>query len=518
MIFKSKKNIFKQIKRFSFTKSTKDSLKYFISKQEIDYLFDQDAKFELGVLCQPFTDIRFHEVLDKHDDCFTFYYKKTGPSQHEPQQVLDPQLKAATVQALKNNIENLLYTPIDSYTNSLGFRNFFDFSIEQDKQQVLEYNKMIKFLPFRIDGNSKQINQSFRKFDALIFEEGLRGEPHLPYKSMDLDEYSKHYEPDATPKTLPRIRNPSHVFTNYKRAVKELIGINAAGHYLPAWFFCLSFSLLPLTVGSPDLTWDRYDRDVYKLHSVKRVHHDCLSEPSKRNSLREMVDIEFTKNEKDVMTYHSNDMGFRPSNLTGDSQFMSQFDVICNSSQNNYTSPVKARPDLRREFGDGVNFHPESMDPEFVDLIEHKVHPIYASQSYLKNFFRYEDVHKYDDIDWVLESQMMYSKFFLSLVMRNKYKLTELQSDCKLTNNEQKAVKDAYKQYVSLVRELRQDLREQMIKNILNFEFEQNLQKLESQGNNTQSSFAEDSPLDPISSMADIDHAITYYNLTLIWK
>ena len=126
-------NFLKFIRKFPFTRSMAESHKYYISEQEIDYLFNQNAKFELGIICQQFTDIRYHEVLDKGDDCFTFYYKKTDPSQNEPQEVLDPQLKAKAVQALKNNIKNLLYLPMDHYTNSFGFRNFFDFSTEQDK-------------------------------------------------------------------------------------------------------------------------------------------------------------------------------------------------------------------------------------------------------------------------------------------------------------------------------------------------------------------------------------------------
>ena len=514
-------NFIKQIRKFSFTKSATDSQNYFISKQEVDHLFNQGAQFELGVLCQPFTQIRFHEVLDKSDDCFTFYYKKTDPSQNEPQEVLDPELKAKAVQALKNNMENLLYTPINSYTNSLGFRNFFDFSIELDKQQVFEYNKMIKLLPFRIDGDSSQINQSFRKFDALIFEGGLKGIEHFPYEPLDPDEYPKHYESDGTPKTLPRVRTPSKLHKNYQRAIKELMNINSEGHYLPAWFFCLSFSFLPLAFGSPDLTWDSYDRPVYVLHPVRIVDCDPLLKPSKRNSLRDMVEAEYKKYDKEVTIYHSNHIGFRPCNLASDPEFMSQFDVVCNSSLTDYTSPVKFRPDVERTPQDGVNFHPDSMDPEFADLIEHREHPIYAGQSYFKNFFRYEDINKYEDFDLVFETQMMYSKFFMSLVMRNKYDTSQLpsdSSDSEQSSEEKKSFEEAYKQYASLVRDLYPDIKKQMVQECLDFEFEQDLEKAKSQEIEAQSQSAEASPLDSISSMAYINQAINYYNLTLIWK
>ena len=382
---------------------------------------------------------------------------------------------------------------------------------------------MIKFLPSRIDGDANQINQSFRRLDGLIFGGGLPGVPHLPYESMDLDEYSKHYEPDATPKTLPRHRTPSHVLTNYKRAVKELISINREGHYLPAWFFCLSFSYLPLTVGSPELTWDRYDRSEFKTHPVRRVDHYPLSGPSKRNSLRELVDFEFTKYGREVSMYHSNDMGFRPSNLAGDSEFMSQFDVICKSSQTDFVTPVKLRPDRQRTLGDGVNFQPESMDPEFADLIEHKVHPIYASQSYSKTFYKYEDKFMYEDIDSVFHHHVMYSRFFLSLVMRNKFDMSQLQSDFShfgqdQDRNERRTVEDAFQQYVSVVRELHPHLKKQMILNTLDFELEQSLQIADNHKTDAQSQSPENSALDCISFMAYIDKAIYFHNLSLIWK
>ena len=202
----------------------------------------------------PITRFKGDEILSKPEESFTFYYKKTDAGQKQLQKVLDPELRARAVEKLKSNIGNLKYVVLNQYNCVFGFRNLFDYSVERDKQKVLDYLDMIQIIPLDFDSKSNSMNEELLKYDGILLPGALWGEESFPYQPLGLDEYLQHYEPDGQPKTYPRHRTPSNIFRLYQDIYAELININSAGTFLPTWCNCYGASILPLVAGSPELS------------------------------------------------------------------------------------------------------------------------------------------------------------------------------------------------------------------------------------------------------------------------
>ena len=517
MITYYQRNMFNKILKFPFSRTKTNSNKFFISENELDSLISQSAKVRIGVMTKPIFKNYHADLLEAKDDNYTFYYKMTDPSQTEMQIVEDPELKALAVSKLKRSLDTVLHVPFRFYSWVCGPQNFVDFSVQRDKQRLLEYMDLVELEPVHSTLAENKVKQKLGSLDGVILPGGL----NYPYEPMSSEEFVQHYEPSGKPKTHPKYRKESEIFKVYKNWISEIININSTGQFLPAWNVCLSLNYLPLVVGSSQLNWDSFGNLNSKLTKLRKIEHESLLQQSKQNSLLEMTNSELKEFEEESLYFHFNKMGFCVSSLMNDSAFMSQFDLLYTSSQNNFESPTKPYEDPHRFPWDRYYVNPDSLNPEFVSMLEHKEYPIYGIQFHPEVILRYVNDYKHPDIDRIREANVLFSKFYISMILRKKLGAQNFESLSGQKEEqyvESDAKKNPFKYFLSTVEEVLPDFKKKIAKEYGRQEYYQNQNNSEHDKLQHTDSTEEDKKLECLSSMAVALKGAGYNHVGLFWK
>jgi GMP synthase-like glutamine amidotransferase len=469
-------------------------------------------------MTKPIVKSYHEELINADDENYTFYYKMTDPSQTEMKIVDDPELKALAINRLKQNLDTTLHVALRFYSWVYGPQNFFDLSEQPDKQRILEHMDLVEIEPIHSTLSEEELKRKLREMDGVILPGGM----NFPYEPMDSEEFMQYYEPNGKPKTELKHRVDTEIFNVYRTWINEIININSGGQFLPAWNVCLSLYYIPFVLGSSQLNLDYFGRTNYKLKKMRKVKHESLQQQSKKNSLLEMTNTELKDFEDESFYLFANSMGYCVSTLANDPEFISQFDLLYTSSQNNFENPIKEKEDPKKNILDGYFVNPESLDPEFVSMIEHKKFPIYGVQFYSEVMLRYFNVYRHPDIDRIRQANVLFSKFYISMILRNKLASQQNQTQTFAENFEnyiESNVKsNSFKYFISTIEDILPDFEKKISKEFGLQEYyrEKNQSKL-SKGEKIHLTW-EDEKLECLSSMAVALKGAGYNNVGLFWK
>jgi hypothetical protein len=364
----------------------------------------------------------------------------------------------------------------------------------------------------------EEVKRKLKEMDGVILPGGL----NYPYEPMDSEEFMQYYHPNGEPKTELKHRVDSELFKVYKTWINEIISINSAGQFLPAWNVCLSLNYIPLVVGSSQLNWDSFGNVNSKLTKLRKIQHESLKQQSKKNSLLEMTNTELKEFEDESLFFHFNKMGFCVSSLRSDPDFISQFDLLYTSSQNNFESPTKEKEDPHRYPWDRYFVNPDSLNPEFVSMIEHKEFPIYGIQFHPEVILRYVNDYKHPDIDRIRQANVLFSKFYISMILRNKLVSQENQTlTCAedFGNDIESNVKaNSFKYFMSTVEEILPDFKKKISKEFGLQEYHREKNQFGVSKEEKKHLTPEDEKLECLSSMAVALKGAGYNHVGLFWK
>lgn len=434
-------------------------------------------------------------------------------------QVQDEELLAKATQAVKENIGNLLHVPFRYFTWLFGPQNFVSFSKKPNQEKMLKYSELVEVVPIHLHDNEGQMRQALQGLDGIVFTGGN----NLFFDPLSLEEFNKYYQPDGTPKTIPKHRFERNLLKMIKVIIEEVKRINSSGKFLPLWGTCQGFQMIVMAQSSSEMNFDTFDDDFGHTRLARKIPDKRIQSEFKKYSFSEMLSSYSNnlKNEKSLVYFHN--LGFTIPNIEADSQFTSEYDLLYTSSQNDFTRKKKAEKDPFRKPGDLYMYNPDELDPVFLAIFEHKFYPIFGTQFHSEIPFEYVGGKYFPNADQVRKDNIIFSKFLVSIILREK--LSDNHDDKKLLNilkNKFTAniSEDLFKFFEESIEESLPLLQEKLIRDIGQYEFENDNRNHQTRAKAPTriSQNDDENDLDSLLSMVVVDTLKTYHYAGVIWK